>query len=88
MSKAGWVPTPISVRALGPMGKSKVKWFLKGQADAKRCQYKKSRWNFFLLENGIWRAFNLKYDNDKLCVDVITVNTCEHKHANVLINRS
>ena len=69
------------------MGKSKVKWFLKGQADAKSCQYKKSRWNFFLLENGIGRAFNLKYENDKLCVDVITANTCEHKH-DVLINRS
>ena len=34
------------------------------------------------------KSFNLKHDNDKLCVDVSTVNTCEHKYADVLINCS
>jgi len=34
------------------------------------------------------KSFNLKRDNDKLCVAVITVNTCEHKYDDVLINRS
>ena len=53
--------------------KSGVTWSFRGQTNEKHCQWKKSLWSLFILDNRKWRPFHLKDDNVKIWVEVIIV---------------